>query len=163
MRDRDAHIWQGAMAGMVGGLVASWTMNQFQSLLSSSSSQDDGDNATQKAAEAMAEPILDRELTKSEKRTAGPVVHYAFGTLMGGLYGLLAERSPTVACAGGLPFGAGLWFGADEVAVPAFGFGPRASETPASTHVSALAAHLVYGLTTDLVRRAMLKSILPRR
>ena len=44
---------------------------------------------------------------------------------------------------------------ADEVAVPALGFGPPPLETPASTHASALASHAVYGLTTDLVRRAL--------
>jgi len=157
MRYREAHIWRGAVAGIAGGLVAAWTMNRFQALLRQTSDQPskEGEDATQKAAEAVAEPILDRPLTRDEKRTAGPAVHYAFAALMGGLYGALAEKAPIVSRAAGMPFGAGLWFGADEVAVPGLGLAPKPSETSASTHMSALAAHLVYGVTTDLVRRAM--------
>jgi len=133
-------------------------MNQFQGLLQQASDQppkEEGEDATQKAAAAMAEPVLDRPLTRHEKQTAGPAVHYAFAALMGGLYGAVAEKAPIVSMAAGMPFGAGLWFGADELAVPGLGLAPKPSETPASTHMSALAAHLVYGVTTDLVRRAM--------
>jgi putative membrane protein len=160
-------VWQGAAAGLIGGLVAAWTMNQFQALLSKTSSDsesesdstsdhgNEGDDATQKTAAALAEPILERKLTKEEKQTAGPAVHYAFGATMGAFYGALAEAMPSAALGRGLTFGAGLWFGADEVAVPALGFAPPPSQTPVSTHVSALAAHLVYGLTTDLVRRTL--------
>ncbi len=54
-----------------------------------------------------------------------------------------------------MPFGAALWLGADEVAVPLFGLSGPPFAYPASTHASALAAHLVYGATADLVRRAV--------
>jgi putative membrane protein len=174
MRARESRAWKGAAAGIVGGLVAAWMMNQFQAMLSqvsnerSTAPEDEkprqqqeqqqepqGEDATQRAASAIAEPLLDRRLTKDEKQTAGPVVHYAFGGVMGGLYGALAELSPGIATGRGMPFGAALWLGADEVAVPALRLSAPPTETPASTHVSAFAAHLVYGLTTDLVRRAM--------
>jgi uncharacterized membrane protein YagU involved in acid resistance len=63
--------------------------------------------------------------------------------------------APSTTAAWGLPFGAAVWLGADEVAVPAFGLSKAPMEYPASTHASALAAHLVYGLTVDVVRRAV--------
>jgi len=53
----------------------------------------------------------------------------------------------------GAPFGTALWLGADEVAVPAFHLAGPPWKTPASVHARALAAHLVYGLTTEGVRR----------
>ena len=57
-RRDDSDVLKGIAAGLVGGLVASWTMNQFQALLSTlaeedKKSQDDskeGDDATVKAA-----------------------------------------------------------------------------------------------------------------
>ncbi len=55
----------------------------------------------------------------------------------------------------GLSFGTAVWFGADEVEVPAFGLSKSPLACPPSTHASALASHLVYGATTDLVRRAV--------
>ena len=30
MREDDGNVWKGIVAGLAGGLVASWTMNQFQ-------------------------------------------------------------------------------------------------------------------------------------
>src|SRR5262249_44151930 len=30
MRDVEGNVWKGMVAGLAGGLVASWTMNQFQ-------------------------------------------------------------------------------------------------------------------------------------
>lgn len=164
----DRVVWKGAFAGIVGGLVASWVMNQFQSGLSKvaqalahdggqpqrGQSSDDED-ATMKTAEAIAEAVLDRGLTRSEKQAAGPVVHYAFGSTVGAVYGAVAELAPGAAAAWGLPFGTTVWLGADEIAVPVLGLSKAPAEYPLSTHASALAAHLVYGLTTDLVRRGV--------
>ena len=92
-------------------------------------------------------------MTRREKEIAGPAVHYAFGATMGAMYGVLAEVAPAVSAGWGMPFGTALWLAADEVAVPALGLSKSPTEYPASTHASALASHLVYGLSVDLVRR----------
>ena len=122
-------------------------------------SQDDGGeeqtDATVKAASAVSEGIFDHKLTKSEKKWAGPAVHYAFGTSVGGLYGAVAEVAPEVTAVAGLPFGAAFWLVADETAVPLLGLSKAPTEYPPSVHAYALASHFVYGLTTELVRRAV--------
>ncbi len=114
-----------------------------------------GDDATVKAASAISEGVFDHKLTKKEKKVAGPAVHFAFGTATGAFYGALAEVAPLVGVGAGLPFGAIFWLAADEAAVPALGLSKSPTEYPLSTHANALASHLVYGLTTDLVRRAV--------
>jgi hypothetical protein len=175
----EGNLWKGLAAGLVGGLVASWTMNRFQDVWSKlaaefgpteeQSSARDGngesqqarggeeqtDDATVKAASAISEGIFDHELTKSEKRIAGPTVHYAFGTSVGGLYGAVAELAPETTAGAGLPFGAAFWLLADETAVPLLGLSKGPTEYPLSTHVYALASHFVYGLTAEAVRRAV--------
>jgi hypothetical protein len=57
----------------------------------------------------------------------------------------------------GLPFGTAVWLAADEGVVPALGLSQESDKYPLSTHAYALASHLVYGLTTEL----MLKVLLP--
>ena len=173
----ESDVLKGLVAGLAGGLVASWTMNQFQALWTkvaesvehaqSGSSSDKGgeggeqqssegqDDATVKAASAISEGIFDHKLTKSEKKLAGPAVHYALGTSVGGLYGAAAELAPEVSAGIGLPFGAAFWLVADETAVPLLGLSKAPTEYPLSTHVYALASHFVYGLTTEVVRRAV--------
>src|SRR6185295_14305685 len=112
MRDGEGSVWKGLVAGLAGGLVASWTMNQFQaawtriqegsekshgaqSMQPSEGSKGQGedtkeqDDATVKVAKVISEGVLGHELQESEKKPAGTAVHYAFGTVTGGLYGAL--------------------------------------------------------------------------
>ena len=170
---RDPDILKGAVAGLLGGLAASWVMNQlqaavpaeaFEKMLGKSSegdSDEGGDNdggssepATVKAAEAVAEGLFGHDLTDDEKQWAGPAVHYAHGSLSAALYGALAEH-PGVRAGAGLPFGAALWLVADEGAVPALGLSKAPWTFPLSVHAYSLVSHLAYGLTTEIVRRSV--------
>ena len=182
-RNRDErNVWKGIAAGLIGGLAASWTMNQFQAAWSKvaegfekphgaqsmqpSEGQNAGqapkenqDDATVKAARAISRGVFGRELKEHEKNAAGAAVHYVFGTATGALYGGIAEIAPEVTVGAGLPFGAAFWLVADETAVPLLGLSKPPTEYPVSTHVYALASPLVYGLTTEIVRRALRNSL----
>ncbi|HJY30825.1 MAG TPA: DUF1440 domain-containing protein [Pyrinomonadaceae bacterium] len=179
MREDNGNVWKGIVAGLAGGLVASWTMNQFQaawtrvaegsdkphgaqSMQPSEGSKGDDqdakeqdDDATVKAAKAISKGVFGHELQESEKKPAGTAVHYAFGMVSGGLYGALAEVVPQVTTAAGVPFGAAFWLLADEISVPLLGLSKGPTEYPPSTHAYALASHLVYGATAELSRRAL--------
>jgi uncharacterized membrane protein YagU involved in acid resistance len=160
-------ILKGLAAGIVGGLVGTFVMTQFQNTVTQITESANGkdkqdkkeneesENATVKTAEAISETFFDHELEKSEKEPAGNAVHYGFGTTMGALYGATAEVLPFTSYGFGIPFGTALFLGADEIAVPALGLSDSPTETPLSTHAYGLASHLVYGLTADLVRRGV--------
>jgi hypothetical protein len=180
---------KGMVAGVAGGLVASWVMNQFQSLWSSATRgierphgaqslqqgsprhgvarelQERGrdreaDDATIRTAVVISERLFGLELAEREKKeVAGAVVHYAFGVATGGLYGAMAELKPATTAGAGLPFGAAVWLIADEILVPALGLSKPAKDYPLSTHAYALASHLVYGLTTEIVRREVRRAL----
>jgi putative membrane protein len=119
---------------------------------------EDQDDTTVKAASAISEGIFGHQLTKDEKKIAGPAVHYALGTGIGGLYGTVAEV-PEVTAGAGLPFGAAFWFVVDETAVPLLGLSKGPTKYPLSTHVYALTSHFVYGLTAEVVRRSLRKAL----
>ena len=110
-----ASVASGVVAGVAGGLLASWIMNLFiegvgpklqqavqadggeQSASETSQNQTDGvpkEDATMKAAGRLARAFAGHDLSYEQKKTGGPLVHYAFGALMGGIYGGLAEHSP---------------------------------------------------------------------
>lgn len=173
----EKHVVRGILAGVGAGLAASWAMNVFmagpgkklqhslkteEEKLEERLQQMDGapeepkEDATMKAADAMvATATGGRHLSMEEKQKAGPVVHYGFGAVMGGLYGGLAEYSGTVRTGFGTAFGGALFAGADLVAVPALHLSPPLNETPAKSLANPLAAHLVYGATTELLRRVL--------
>ena len=74
---------------------------------------------------------------------------------MGGVYGIAAEVAPEVCATLGLPFGAVFWLAADELTVPLLGLAKPPTEYPLSTHAYSLASHLVYGLTSEVVRKTV--------
>ena len=185
-----SNLWKGLAAGLIGGLVASWTMNRFQDawsklakdIESCSDNQfqnvwgefaeglkeshgaqvskpgpkpDVQEDTTVRAASAVAESLFDHKLTQSEKKIAGPAVHYILGTGVGGLYGAAAEIAPKVTAGTGLPFGAVFWLVVDEGAVPLLRLSKGPTAYSFSAHAYALSSHIVYGLTAEVVRRAV--------
>lgn len=182
----DKSVWKGLVAGLAGGLVASWTMNQFQAAWTlategfekphgaqsmqptegpnpnetddSSQSKEEKehqDDATVETAKVISKNVFGHELQESEKKPAGAAVHYAFGTASGGLYGAMAEVAPQVTAGMGIPFGAVFWVVADEVGVPLLGLAKGPTAYPVSTHLYALASHLVYGAAAEFTRRTV--------
>ena len=181
------NVWKGLAAGLIGGLVASWTMNRFQDVWSQvakaietgpanqfqnisgegreetpgvqdpviGSRSEVQDDTTMKAASAVSERVFGHKLTQSEKKIGGTAVHYVLGTGVGGLYGAAAEIAPNVTAAAGLPFGAAFWLVVDEGAVPLLGLSEGPMAYPLSTHAYALSSHFVYGVTAEVVRRAV--------
>jgi len=154
-------VIKGAVAGLVGGLVASFVMTEYQALLSKLSEEEEKSKkkkeepANVKTAEAISENVFDHKLKKSEKEPAGEAVHHAMGATSGLIYGIAAEIAPVTTAGLGLPFGAAVWLVADDIVVPALGLSKPATKYPLSTNAYALSSHLVYGLTTDLVRRGV--------
>lgn len=168
--DKKAHLASGIVAGIAGGLVASWLMNEFMENVgpslqkavqggdAPSSQESDGgekpDDATMKTADAVVSTVTGgRHLSHEGKEKGGPIVHYAFGAIMGATYGAIAEGLPASTFGFGTGFGAALFAGADLVAVPALNLSGSPSDAPVSSLATPFAAHLVYGATTELVRR----------
>ena len=184
----ECDVWKGLAAGIIGGLAASWVMNQFQAALASlmegkekshgaqslqdgsphhgiarelqeSGSDKEDDNAAERTASIVSEDILGHQLSEREKETGGAIAHYAMGVASGGIYGAAAEFLPEVTAGAGLPFGAAVWVVADEGIVPALGLSKSPAEYPLSKHAYAFASHLVYGLSAELVRNAVRRAL----
>ncbi|HZQ56092.1 MAG TPA: DUF1440 domain-containing protein [Bryobacteraceae bacterium] len=155
-------VWKGLAAGAAAGVLGSWAMNQFQAMLSRASQrsrqqqQSSDEPATVKAARKLSRSVLHRDLEDSEKEFAGEIAHYGTGVVSGAMYGATVAAFPVASAGLGLAFGTALWLIADETMVPALGFSKGPIEYPISSHASALASHLVYGVTTDLARRLLL-------
>jgi len=164
LRSKKDGLSEGLIAGVIGGLVASWIMPRFQSLTAHAFGdthphEGQGEDATVKTAQRISSALLGRELSAEEKKTAGPLVHYAYGTGIGAVYGGLAQKHETTTSGFGIANGAAAWALGDEVAVPALGRGKKPTETPVTQHFQLLAAHLVYGITLEGVRRRALNAL----
>ena len=74
---------------------------------------------------------------------------------MAALYGALAAKDERVTAGFGLAFGMLVWLLFDEIGIPALKLSPPPWKSPASVHARGVAAHLVYGPGTEVVRRAL--------
>jgi len=168
MSEQTKHPIRGILAGVAGGLVASWVMNQFiagpgkqisKAVLSPQELQQqeqhsDEPDATMKVADKITETVTGgQHLTYEQEQKGGPIVHYAFGALAGGVYGGLAEYTDLVRSGFGTTFGSALFTTADLLAVPALKLSPPVDKQSTAGLATPFAAHIVYGVTTELVRR----------
>lgn len=180
-RRRRPNVLRGLATGITAGIAATLIMDQFQKISTSGQraaekqlrlanhesaeaiehdQQQQQQQAEQQedSTEIVARKIAEtagKELAPQEKKKAGQAVHYAFGTLMGAVYGVAAELVPEVTTGGGTAYGTLLFLGAHEVAVPAFQLSAPPTETPARDHLQHWAAHVVYGGSLELVRSIM--------
>lgn len=180
-RRRRPNVLRGLATGITAGIAATLIMDQFQKVstagqkavekqmrLASHESaeaierdqlqQEQQAGQQEDSTEIVARKIAEaagKELPPLEKKKAGQAVHYAFGTLVGAVYGVAAELVPEVTTGGGTAYGTILFLVAHEVAVPAFQLSPPPTETPARDHLQHWAAHVVYGGSLELVRSLM--------
>ena len=167
------NIAKGAIAGVAGGLAGTWAMNHFQAWWSrwmrgaepqSAAGKHDardwqelaeGRNANEMAANHIAAHSVGRPLTRDELKVGATAVHFTFGAVTGGIYGALYEVSPRTRQMGGAAFGTAVWAAADEMALPMIGLSGPTTRQPAERHTHSFASHIVFGLTTEMVRRGV--------
>jgi uncharacterized membrane protein len=147
---------KGAIAGIAGGLAASFVMTQFQALVAKVAGGVPGDGgkpATEKAADKVSSLVLGHPVPKQQAQLAGEAVHYAFGAAVGGAYGVAAEYRQGVTLGQGAAFGLFSAAALDEGATFASGLAKPPWTYPPAVHLYSFASHLVYGVTTELSRR----------
>ena len=160
-------------AGLAGGLVAAFAMERFQRALGRISPDLGGarggggqqyrtpqsEPSTYGAADAIARGTTGHGIPNAEKPAAGAAIHYAFGGAVGAIYGAAAARTPEITAWGGVPFGATVWLIADEMGMPVTGLAKPPTAYPVQDHATSLASHLLYGATTDAVRRLVVATL----
>lgn len=164
--------FKGAMAGLIAGLIGTYFMSEYQGLWSKWvnggepntpggrhdardwEEKNEGDNANQQAAQAVVHRTAGRELTDRELEIAAPLMHYAFGGAISAAYGIFAEHAPWTRGGAGAGYGTLVWLGADEIAMPLIGWS-QPQRFPLESHVQSFTAHIVFGVTTEVTRRAV--------
>ena len=166
-------VAKGLLAGLIGGAVGTLVLNLFQtaSLKGTEVAEKQIGNGQKYTKEqqgllkgyerahaitaVQAAGAVGIKLSGKQRRNSPQIVEYAFGTLCGGIYGALAEVIPEVTTGFGTIYGATLFTGASEIVIPALGWiDPPNKRTPVQ-HLGGLAGNVVYGATTETIRRLL--------
>lgn len=163
-----------ACAGAVAGLAGTFAMNVAQRLWSLAAGdrppesaagphdardwqeREEAKNSNELAAQALAS-VVGIRLTDRQLAAVAPVVHFSFGAAVGAVYSIYVDRRRGDAPSG-LELGGGLWLTADEIAMPVLGLSRSTLQRSPEKHLQSLAAHFVYGVVTEQVRRVAVRS-----
>ena len=128
---------KGLLAGLIGGLAGVVAMSAAEQLMA----------LRQPKADQLAEPPHVPALDE---------MHWSFGVAIGAAYGVAAEYFPAATAKQGATFGLALEAFAQNGTLPALGLltGSAPAEAPA-----AITSHVVYGITTEIVRKFVRKAI----
>ena len=148
---RKRSLLKGFVAGAIGGLVGAAAKGIGEALYPPRTLGQIPPPAV------LANRIADRPLTEEEEEVSVQAMHWGFGALAGGVYGALVEVAPSVRKRLGANFGLAL-FGLTHVsALPMMGLTEKPGDQPAREHASEVVTHVLYGVTTELVRRGCRK------
>jgi hypothetical protein len=100
------------------------------------------------------EDALGARVDPETHQKRGVAMHYAIGITPAVGYALAREQLRVRGIARGALFGFGLWLLQDEVLNSATGLGAKPQDYPWKAHARGLAAHLAYGVVTELALEA---------
>lgn len=162
----------GALAGLVAGIVATWIMDRFQynwwdvaafierccrpvaavpprppapATMVPEATEFSGPS-TAKVANRFFRRWKGRDLNAQEKGPAGEIVHYTFGIANAVAFGAIASVLGLVGIGWGVAFGVALFVVVDELGLWALGLAKGPWNYALSIHAYAFASHVVYGL-----------------
>ncbi len=155
-KDRDASLAKGFLAGLAGGLAGTVAKVIGEKLMPP---RTQGQTPPPLLVVARTAAAADVDVSTAEKKAAAEALHWTFGTLTGGVYGAVVEYQPQATSWQGGAFGLTLNRLAHEGVLPRAGLVEPVPEQPAQERVSEWVTHVMYGVTTELVRRAVRKRL----
>jgi hypothetical protein len=148
-------VWARAFSGIVGGLAGAWVMQQFRIRWDARSGATEQSGifgfdkeADLNSVDELCSALSLAPLSEADALRAALVLHYGYGAAAGALYTMWKPDHWTKWRPAGVLFGAVLWLIGDEAAITVSGLSDPRSKSPAA-HWSALAVHLLFGVTVD--------------
>lgn len=154
-----ASVWAAALVGAAAGTVGTAALDRLDWFLwnrEGSSTKRRTTNARPNG-EPPADVLVGRieaaagaEPSERTHRRRGVAAHFAIGIAPAVGYALARGRLPVRGVAAGALFGLGLWLVQDELLNALTGLAAEPQDYPWQAHARGLAAHLAYGVSTEL-------------
>ena len=139
-------LMKGLVAGVIGGLVATAAKSLAEKVYPPRV------HGEPEPPQVTAEKIAGHPLDEQTKAIASETIHWVFGAVAGGFYGVLAELYPKVTGKNGATFGLTLMSLTHEGALPALGLTEPPEEHSFRENTSEATTHIIYGVVTEKVR-----------
>lgn len=149
--NRERNLCKGLLAGLIGGIAGAAVILMAEEIFPPRDQKEpasplgvlaSGGQLPQPASEPAPASALQWK-----------AVHWTYGAVAGGIYGIAAEVEPSLAAWRGAAFGLTLNRITHEALLPQLGLEPSKEEQSARARVSSWISHAAYGITADSIRR----------
>ncbi len=150
------------VAGSLAGAVGAFAMRQAVLWWGSQVNNDPqrtvfglDEEADVNSVQILANSLFHKTVSVKDAKQIALALHYGYGIGTGAAYAVLVDRAPKTSGGFGTGFGVFVWVFGDEIAVYALGASNPFEKKP-DAHISAFAAHLLFGAVVEGCRRNLL-------
>jgi putative membrane protein len=144
------------LAGVVGGLVGAAAKVAAEKIFPPCT---EGDATPSELMVKRAQDAAGADFSPTAKQAAAAGMHWVFGAVAGGMYGVVAEYRPGATSWHGAAFGLTVNKLMHDGLLPRTGFVAPKAEQPLQERMSEWVTHAVYGMATETGRRAIRKRL----
>jgi hypothetical protein len=149
--------------GALGGIAGTFAMERVSSWVYEYESQEKKkleeslrkEEPPMVMARKLTEEVLHTPVSEGNRKRLGMAIHWGYGAVWGGIYGVLHNRAPFFAKAAGLPFAIAFTLIGDEFMNTAMGLTPPPQAFPKEAHIRGAVAHYAYTAAADGVYRVL--------
>jgi hypothetical protein len=156
MKPLTKHILIGSAAGAVGAFAMRQLVLWWSSVVNGEPARTAfglDREADCNSVQILARSLFGKTVAEPDALRIALALHYGYGISAGAAYNVLAHKNRIVAAGFGTVYGIGIWIFGDELAVGLLG-ASNPLRKKAESHLSALAAHLLFGIVLELGRTA---------
>jgi len=141
---------RGLISGFIGGLAGTAVKSAIEQFLPVRKIEHK--SAQLKIVDDLSTKITGSPISVQNEALAEQLVNFPFGASLGAAYGYGKRNKDEMKLIDGAIFGATTWASTHETALPIAGLEAKPSNIPIRMQANELFAHVMFGLTTELVR-----------
>lgn len=141
---------RGLIAGILGGLAGTAVKSLAEKFLPVRKIEQR--SAQIKMLDDLSTRITGSPISVQHEALAEELVNFPVGASVGAAYGYGKKDRDELRVMDGVLLGASTWFSTHETSLPLMGLEEKPSDVPIKTQANELFVHVLFGITTELVR-----------
>lgn len=152
---------RGIIAGVIGGLAGTAVKTLVENFLPVRKINQR--SAQIKIVDDLSYKITGTPISIQNEAIAEQLVNIPFGASVGAAYGYKKRDNMELKVMDGIAFGATTWITTHETTFPILGLEPKPTDVPIRMQANELLAHVLFGITTEVVRSLVNQKLKQRR
>ena len=148
---------RGLLAGVIGGLAGTAVKSLVEHFLTVRKIEQR--SAQIKIIDDLSTKITGSPISVDNEELAEQIVNFPIGASVGAAYGFGKKDDDELNIKDGIILGGSTWITTHETSLPMMGLEPKPTDVPIRMQMNELFAHVLFGITTEIVRSAVLKRL----